>query len=74
MIMEITLLIMEKSWNFVFEYLWEPWSELMNRLVAPLLFANLEDRTFGPQRERENHIPSLSEILSEKLTFFHKKC
>ena len=22
--MEITLLIMEKSWNFVFEFLWEP--------------------------------------------------
>ena len=25
--MEITLLIMEKSWNLVFEFLWEPWAE-----------------------------------------------
>ena len=23
-VMEITLLIMEKSWNCVFEFLWEP--------------------------------------------------
>ena len=28
MIMEITLLIMEKSWSFVFEFLWEPCKEI----------------------------------------------
>ena len=29
LVMEITLLIMEKSWNCVFEFLWESWSFLL---------------------------------------------
>ena len=54
MIMEITLLIMEKSWNFVFEFLWEPCYTCKSQCKthdsqaepfclgqsAPLLFAN----------------------------------
>ena len=41
MIMESTLLIMEKSWNFVFEFLWEP---CYNQSLEPAVFltVNLE--------------------------------
>ena len=32
-IMEISLLIMEKSWNFDFEFLWEPWIDIELKII-----------------------------------------
>ena len=39
MIMEITLLIMEKSWNFVFKFLWEPCSQMLFKDLSILPLA-----------------------------------
>ena len=38
MIMEITLLIMEKSWNFVLEFLWEPWTGIFTMITRDMFF------------------------------------
>ena len=58
MIMEITLLIMEKSWKFVFEFLWEPW----------------KDEIRGYIKARSKHVCSLKQLMIELSTTYGPSC
>ena len=42
-VMEITLLIMEKSWNCVFEFLWEPWLQYSLAVSVRMEILNVDN-------------------------------